>query len=346
MNSKLIDALYNIVIQFKWRYMITLLVFLFFGTWITVRFLEPNNEMVRVNAYWWYYLNDIMRSGNSGYQPVTTAGRMVVTLSSAAGSICFFAIVCKTVSQAVELTKRKKKGKSKMNCKDHIVLLGYREGETDSLIQQLAMGKTKETKIVLCTRKLAENPFPELVDFVAGDTCTVEVMQASNINSAKAVVISGHTDERTLMIGILVSKHVGLDCHVVAYFDDKAKANLLKLVSPSIECVMSLRSALLAQAVLHPGSTAFIRDLVDLDRSSASFKINIPTTFVGISFHDLVSKLHLHYGAIPVAYAKNCNVDSPVVLNPPQDTVILGGYAIFYVASGPIDSRVDWSLIN
>ncbi len=345
MNSKLIDALYGIVIQFKWKYMFILLITLYCGSWQIMRIIEPQNEMVKAKAYWWYYLNDVIRSGNSGYQPASIGGRMVATLCSAAGSICFFAIVCKTIGQTYTLTQKRKKGKAKVNEKKHIILLGYRQGETEMLIKQLRSGKFGRTKVVLCSRKFQENPFPESVDFVCGDNAMKETLNLANIDDAAAIVISGHTDERTIMIGILANQLASANCHIVAYFDEEMKAEILRSVAPRIECVTSLRPVLLAQTVLHPGTFRLFKDLANFEHSTCC-SIAVPARIkVPVNFGSLFDALRERHGAILIGFSCGEKGGNPT-LNPSNGTQIKGGMTIYLVVDHDIEDEIQWETIK
>ena len=345
MSSKLLEAIYAIVIQFKWSRLITVLGIIFLSSWGLTYLFEPNNEMVKPTVYWWHYATDIIRSGTSGYAPTTTGGRIVSTISSVGGSMCFFAGLCKVLSYGYEHSRKKRKGLAMIDKKDHIVLLGYKKGETDALISQLTSGHAECPDIVLCSRHLPENPHPE-VTFVHGDTSSEEVMANASVAKARVIVISGHTDERALAVAIVANSHAGPNAHIVAYFESLSNARYLHIVNPRIECVSSLRPMLLAQAILNPGSTKVIRNLVSLSEPGNNYRIDIPAGVPMICFHLAMVIFHMEYKTILIGYAESHSFDAKYHLNPDKLTMIGGGMSLFYIADDPIDDKVDWGVFE
>ncbi len=347
MSGKLIDALYAIVLQFRWKYITILFLGFFFAGWSGMWYFEPSNEMVRPTVYWWYFVTDVMRSGYSGYSPMTFGGRLVSLVCTMGGGVCFLAAICKVIGYVFEQSQRKTKGLSKMNLKDHIVILGYRAAETDELIKQLTSDLLLKREIVLCTRKLEQNPYDSRsIHFISGDTSSDDVMEKACVSKASRIVICGHDDDqRTLGIAILAHKIARPDAHIVVHFESEGMVRYMKAVSARIHTVTSFRAMILAQAVCNPGSTKVIHELLSINNPGTIFRIDIPAYVPEVPFRNVLSALHSAYRMIVSAYADSHEYDADVHVNPHPEDMIRGGMSLFYIAEHPVDRIIDWGEI-
>lgn len=346
MSGKFIDLLYNIAIQLRWKYLILLFLVSFFGGWAATSYFEPTADIVSPKVYWWYFLKTVLGGGYSGYSPETIGSRVVSLLSSFCGGLFFIATLCKSTVIVHENLQKKKKGLVQLKMKDHIVLLGYRPGETGQLISQLRADHLVETPIVLASKHLTENPFPGKVEFVFGDTASDDVMARSRVDQARVIVISGHADERALAVAIAANSYARKDVHIVAYLDNFTNAKLLRKLNPQIECVTSLRAPLLAQAVINPGASMIFKELVSLDDPGTAFRIDVPSSVLPIPFSQVLAILHHEYRAIVIGFTENHSCESKYVLNPQADAIIVGGMSLFYIAEHRIDRQVDWRILD
>ena len=347
MQGKFIDLVYGIVINLKWRYLVILFLVSFFGGWAAVEHFEPHASITAPSVYWWYFVNDVMRGGYSGYSPTTIGGRLTSLASFFGGGLFFLSTVCKSLAVIHEKLQLKKKGLVKLKMKNHIVLLGFRERETLDLIRQLVADRAGNHSIVLVTRHATENPLPGLVEFIHGDTSDDDVLERACVSSAKVIVVSGHeVDERTMAVTIVANSKASKDAHIVVYLEKHENARFIKAVNPRIECVTSLRSSLIAQAVLNPGSTRLIRELVSTNHPGTNFRIDIPSFVQPIQFAQLLTVFNAEYQAIAIGYTVDQSCESFPVLNPPSDAVIRGGMSLFYIAEHRIDEVVDWHILD
>lgn len=346
MSGKWIDQLYNIVIQFRWKYIVIFFILFFGGSWWLTDFVEPHTELTKPAIYWWYFLNNVLRGGDSGFNPSSLGGRIVSMVSFFCGGIFFIATLCKATAVMYEHSQKRKKGLARMKAKNHIVILGYRKGETEGLVTQLmAENVIRKKTIVMCSRHLEDNPLPGLVTFIKGDTASEDVMVNACVADADVIVISGHTDERSITIAI-VAHRKNPKAHIVVYLEDRENYRFLALISQRIECVTSLRTMLIAQAVLNPGVTPLIREMVSLDDPGTIYRINIPSEVPPIRFHELCSIMQTNYRSIVTGYSRTCSTDDQPLLNPDPYEMISGGMSLFYISEQRMDGKIDWSLFR
>jgi voltage-gated potassium channel len=185
---------------------------------------------------------------------------------------------------------------------------------------------------------------------VAGDTSTDDVFKRACVQDAKTIGVSGHTDQRAIEVCIALDSylhhHPRNTACVVVYIEDESKASFIRKINPHFECVTSLRTFLIAQALKNPGSARIIHDLVDLGVESTSYRIEIPEGFQDMTFERLFYLMHRKHGAILLGYAEGKNSASVSHLNPDPLTMIGPGMGLFYVAKGRIDKVVDWSALG
>ncbi len=345
MSNKFVDIIYGIVIRFKWRYIFLLFLVFFAGSWWATDYFEPG-DITSSSVYWWYFLSNVIHGNYSGYSPVTLGGRILSIVTFLGGGIFFIATICKITTAGYEHLQQKSKGLAKLKMKNHIVLLGYRAGETESLLRELRAEHFSQTRIVLCSKHLEENPFPGVVDFIRGDTSSDDTLNRACVATAAVIVISGHTDERTLPVAVAVTSVAQEEAHIVVYLEKADNARFLKMLKRPIECVTSLRTSLIAQAVFNPGSTELLRNLVSLDHTGTNFKLLVPEHIPEVYFSLMLNILHRDYNAIVIGYSENHSPCSKSYLNPAPNTRIRGGMALFYIAESRIDKLIDWSVFT
>lgn len=354
MQGKLLEIIFGLLIKLKWKYLIGSFVVVFFGTWWATRYFDPGDPVGSVRLYWWYFANNVFRGTYSGYNPTQTGAQVIWLFTQIATNLFAVALGFKILVFIVDFIQRKRRGKALIKMTDHIVFLGYRKGETEGIITQLLADfqSTKAKKVVLCTKHLQETPYPDdpNIEFVSGDTSSDAVLAQANVKAARTIVITGHEDARTMAVCLAVNhvlvKANRTDAHIVAYIDNKDNERFILKINPNIECVTSLRTMLIAQAVVNSGISPIIREVVDLDKRPSLFRVNIPEFVPRVSFAIVMDILLNVYKAIPIGIANDHSPHAPQLTLPSADSVIKGGMAIFYVSEYRIEGNIDWSLFE
>ncbi len=344
MSGKFIDILFSFVITLRWRWVVLCFLLFFAGSWWATDYFEPACKVTSPDVFWWYFTTTILRGGYADYTPITAGARIVSLLTFFLGGVFFIVPICKISSSIFEHIQRRKKGAARLNMKNHIVLLGYRKGETEEIIKQILADyqTTRPSSIVLCTRNLAETPYPghSLISFVQGDTASDDVLERACVKDANKVVISGHEDARTMAICLAVNAIASKDAHIVAYVEDKANARFLRKINRNIECVTSLRTMLIAQAVMNPGSSSVLHSLADLASPPTVFKIGIPEDVPAMPFSAVMDNLLHQYDVIPIAVGY---ADTPDVhFRPDAKSEVKGGMSLYYIGENRIDGIIRW----
>ncbi|HEU5114985.1 MAG TPA: NAD-binding protein, partial [Candidatus Paceibacterota bacterium] len=353
MSGKFVDILFSWVITLRWKWIILWFLVFFAGSWWATYYFDPTCKVASPSVFWWYFITTIIRAGYPEYFPTGLGSRITLILMFFIGGVFLIVPICKAASMVFEHSQRRKKGLAMLNVKNHAVLLGYRAGETETIVEQLLadhLHRKKFSSVVICSKKITEAP-PQLagnplVSFVQGDTASDDVIERACVKDACLVLVTGHEDARTMAVCLAINNVVRKDAHVVAYIEDRKNAALLHKLNPSIECVMSLRPMLIAQAAVNPGSSEVIRDLVDLKGIQTIFRINVPDWVPAMDYW-VASKIMRHcYDAIPFALANDHSPDSPLMADPQPKTIVKGGMAIFYIGKGRVDKDIDWSMFK
>lgn len=346
MQSIFFAMLFNEVVKMKWWKLLFLFLLFFVGAWSLLCYIEPLNPMIESSIFWWYFTNNVLRGVESGYAPVTLAGRIVCFVCYAIGGLLFLVILAKIYRGTKEYSERKKKGLMQLNLKGHIVLLGYQENQSKLVIQQTQAGKPGAQKIVLCSRHLQENPWPDLVDFVAGNTASEDVMVKACVKDAAVVAIHGHTDERALAIAVMANAYAGPQTHILVYLENEGNKILVEKVNPRITPVTSLRTMLIAQEIINPGSSGFLRSLASFEDPCTLYRLNIPHSFVGMKFGDLHIVLYEKYGIVLTASADSWDHSAKLSYGRDKTLMVRGGMSVFYISDGPPEDTIDWDSLE
>jgi|ERR1035437_185821 voltage-gated potassium channel len=191
------------------------LVYVFLLTWQLMRIFEPNAPIVSIKVFWSYFLVTSIAPGLTGYVPTSMWGKLTAELIYICGAAALTAIAVKIIYAAREIETKKLKGLVKMNCSNHVIVLGYREGDTEAIITEILVGNPT-AKIVLCSMRIKENPMPEKIDFVYGDNTADDTLDRACIGEAKKILIYGHTDDRAIAVAIAVKCRASKDAHVTS----------------------------------------------------------------------------------------------------------------------------------
>ncbi len=320
------------------------LVLLFFGGWYFTWYFEGEREIATPEVFWWYFLVTGTTVGYGDFSPVTTGGRLT-SLVIMVGMIGFMAaMVGKIADSVLNLSRWRLRGMFNVHMENHIVIFGYRRGETERIVDEIrGDAETSKLPIVLCSSSLEENPAPRDVEFVHGKLTSQDVLQRSCVAKSARVIIHGGSDDQTLAVGIAVNHVTGPETHIVAFFQDPSNLEYLLKVNPAIECVHSLAVPMLVQALQDPGSTQVIRKITSNLEAGTQYRLDIPDDLqITWAFGDLLSVFKERYNSILIGLAQNHAYNADVVLNPDRNQVVSAGMSLFYIAGSRIRDSIYW----
>lgn len=316
--------------------------------YIPIYFFEPQTSALRdFGNYLWWFLVSVTTVGYGDFYPVSLGGRITALFIFVGGIGAFGMIAAQGIDKALEIGRKVKMGQMNIKVKNHIVLLGYHTGRTEQLIEEiLADSNRQEREIVLCadSEKISENPIPDIKYFVRGNLRSDDVMRRSCTADADRVIIDGRNDDQSTTIALAVNeacKH-NPGVHIVVGLMNLAEnTRTLNRINAKIECVTAHIVSIMVQAMQDPGASRVFSRLLSNTEGQTLYRVNIPQSAGSWRYVDLLVELKRLYEASLVAVARSHDHESDPVENPPADTIVQGGMAIFYIAKARIPG-IDW----
>lgn len=314
--------------------------------------LWANEErLVDVHLWLYYYMVTITSIGYGDFSPQTQAGRWIATLWLIPGGIGLFASVLGKSSAAIfDFWRRGLMGKldySELSA--HTILVGW-HGEASERIVDLLLEDMETAKhgIVLCGLGQMENPMPEKLRFVRGDSFhSTSLLKRAGLTGASRVLIYGNNDEENLAIALTVlrNQHVsGSNAHVVTHFEDSEVASLLKQHYPQAECTSTLAVEMLVRAAQDPGTSRVTDELLSIGVGPTQFALQLPKEFPRTEFGKLFSALKLKHDATLLGIA-NDRTGVDLILNPPVQESVSGGQVLFYMSKNRLTASAVSSCV-
>lgn len=287
-----------------------------------------------------YYL--LVTASTVGYgdlSPTTAIGKWIVSLFVIPGGLGLFAItIGRLAAIAINYWKSGLQGKRSLTVNGHILVLGWNEQRTLSLLEMLLHEEKNRRRIVLCVISDIENPYPDLIDFVKVRSYTDNTdMAKASVATANCIIIDNPKDDLTLSSALFCSSQ-NPNAHLLAYFNDEVLSDLLKQHCPNAECIPSVSVEMLTKAAVDPGSSELHHELLSSNKGMTQYKVIYPHTCEPITVAAIFESFKADYDATLIAI----NSGQGMELNPALDAKIPPGSQIFYIA----DERIDdfkWS---
>lgn len=176
------------------------------------------------------------------------------------------------------------------------------------------------------------------VCFIFGDPTRREVLENAGLAEMDSLVIlsegkSGklrkYADHRTLMIALAASD-VNSKLHIVAeVLDSQNQEHFSRVPQTEVVSVDDIAEKILAQAVISPGITkVFLELLTATEDSNEVYLVNVPSSWVGSSFHQIYRLLvESREAIILLGYETHSSKTKlpALVLNPRQDHTLEDG---------------------
>ncbi len=324
-----------------WLTICLLIGFLYAGGFLMMRLAEPASNPIRSLAnYTYYFLVTLTTVGYGDIVPVSGIGRLTAG-AIAIGGVGTAAVALGHLFTAIaETIRRREKGLSTFDMKNHIVIFGNRGAETAALIRHLiADEQSSGTEIVLCSAITERNPFPEFIDFVRGELTSEDVMTRACISTASKVIIHASTDYESISIALAVKELNATAAIVVRANDPGKEVDIERVDRNRVVCIKAVDVPMIVREIHNPGITQVFESLLAAEGQDLR-SIQVPEG-KSLVFGPLAHAFREQHGAILIGMRPAGKaINAGATLNPAFNAQVEGGMFLDYISRKPID--INW----
>jgi len=334
---RILERLLRVLRGVSWLTIFLNLGLLFVGGYLVMTWVEaPDSALTRPLDYTWWFFVTITTVGYGDLSPGSGAGRAAAVFIMLFGIGAIGVAIGKLGELYFEFGRRAMRGATQLDERGHVVILGYRPGETERIVEELRADRGMPSSIVLCASEPEENPLPDLVGFVRGDPTSDDVLGRACVPDAARIIIHRSDDNETLLTALAVTA-ANPRAHVVTHLYREESRRHLERINPSIEVVMSLTIPLIVQALQDPGVTQLVQALLSNVSEDVFYSLRLPDDAGPWRFGELLARLKERHDAIAIGVAGEGGLE----INPPSAHEVRGGDLLYYVAVERL-SAVDW----
>lgn len=326
----------------SWIKILSLLIATYTLGAILMSHFEAGNPLGVLSNYSWWFMVTVTTVGYGDMTPLTGAGRLVAVLVMLSGLISVGIMVTKVADQLFVARRKKMKGLTQLELKNHLVIFGYRSKETLALVEEIKGDKNFDLSIIICSNEVDENPLPEDAYFVKGDISSDDVLVRSCTAKASRIVIHGKDDHESITT-LLAAYSVNKSAHMVVLLSNPENQVHVKRINQKAECIVSLGVLLAVQAFQDPGTSALFLDLIGNNVGTNDLRrLDLPVNGIQThSFGKVSLALKKNLDSLLIAVAESHDPSARIHINPAVDTPVGSGMSIFYIGPKRFEN-LDW----
>jgi voltage-gated potassium channel len=323
-----------------WSAIIVLMITLYIAGYY---FMLLANESAIVDNYAWWFIVTGTTVGYGDYSPSTTSGRIVAVFIMFLSIATLTLIIAKVSELILNVSQRRIKGLNTMKCFDHTIIMGYRKGSTEKIIEEIH-SNDKDEKIVLCSNNRDVNPIHnDSVSFIQGELASDDVMKRASVAGADKIIIYGKDDNQTFFSAYAIreiNKHAHLVCYLVNE-DHIDKIQNLPADNASLnQVILPVNVYLMAQELQDPESSSVFQHLISNLNGATLYRVDVPQQEnFSWQYEDIFIAMKKKYDATILAI-KN----ESIISNPALDEQVKAGTALFYIAHKRLEN-INWGAL-
>jgi voltage-gated potassium channel len=258
----------------------------------------------------------VLGQGDAGY--VTSPGGYFVSwLLVLFGVAIVGTITGALVALVIDFLLKEGQGLGAAGYRDHIVVCGWNATARD-LISELRGDEYKARIVVLA--ELDKNPAGDGVYFVRGEPASVDDLRRAGIEEAAAALVfpATGTNEADMqsILTVMAIESIAPQVRTVAEVNNPRHVDHFRQAHADEILVTSrVASRLLARSALYPGLTELVTDIVSGGEGSELYRVEIPSSYLGLSIDEVSSRLRAEHRATLLAVSRGAQT----FVNPPAD---------------------------
>ena len=271
-----------------------------------VAFSYFEEELGLFDAFWWSIVT-VTTVGYGDISPATLCGRIVGMTLMMLG-IGFWGVLTATIASVfIENKLMENKGMKKVRVKGHFVICGWNFRGCDIVAELRADDKTRDVPIVVIA-ELTEKPMDDSnLDFLRGEV-QPKILEMANLKEAQTVIqlsddqLDARVRDAKTILDTLTIKTLYPDVYVcVELIESRNVEHCRRAKADEIIVMGELSTNLLVQAALDHGITHMITELVSNRYGSELYKVDLPSSLVGLTFYEVMCKLKKNHGILCLA---------------------------------------------
>jgi voltage-gated potassium channel len=327
-KERVVRGLVRDIVEGRWRPFLTVAAIHLLISYLGFVLVGEEHLVPSWITFAYYYVTTGSTIGYGDLSPVSAGGQLFFMAWVAPGALLIFGYVLTRLAAGFTLFLRNHmSGQGSFeHTRNHLIIVGYVAGQTEQLISEtnsLHHGKD----IVLVT--VQENlPLPDRIHRVRTTSlASSDDLIRAGVKGACSVVIMAGTDEDTMSACLALSA-LKPSAHVVAYFRDSRRADLVRPHCPKFEFVASTSVHQVSRAIVDPGASQVFAHLAStaVGATLGSIDYDGPDTTV----RDLRDRLEA-VGATLIGYRHDD--DHAPTLHLTSNTRIGAEHTLFYIAA-------------
>lgn len=326
-----------------------MLILLLVFTLFTMPYLEGWSLWQTV---WWF----IITSTTIGYgdlSPTTEIGQAIAIIILLVSLNILGVVFSQIAHNLIKNENKKMKGLGNVTYKNHIIILGWNDTQTEDMISEIISDTLhKNKKIVLCSDVLNENPMPDKITFIKGEISKNDTLRRANINDADKIMIYGNSDQHTIFATLaadaLNREDLTITADIVVYINDDENLTHIKRIqqdNDKIRVVTSNNIHLMVQEMQDPGVGELFEILASNKTDRTVYRLKVPNMkFNYFDFCSILNMIGLYKHIKPFGYTHN---NTKHVMPFEANTINVNENNEVYVYVVDSDRpHLDWELIK